>query len=78
MGKKKSGDTTASFACPIGRVFSTLERAARTESRFKEHLSRSRIEFLKAMKCLIDEKIEDLEKEDVTQGKKRATRIKVE
>jgi predicted transcriptional regulator len=78
MVKAKSDTMNEQMACPIGRFFSRLEKASRRKSKFTEHLSRSRIEFFKALKCLIDEKIEDLEKEGVLRGQKKATRIKVE
>jgi hypothetical protein len=78
MVKAKSDNMKEQMACPIGRFFSRLEKASRRKSKFTEHLSRSRIEFFKALKCLIDEKIEDLEKEGVPRGQKKATRIKVE
>lgn len=78
MVKVKSDNMKEQMACPIGRLFSRIEKASRRKSKFTEHLSRSRIEFFKALKCLIDEKIEDLEKEGVPRGQKKATRIKVE
>ncbi|MCF8146339.1 MAG: hypothetical protein K9N21_20730 [Deltaproteobacteria bacterium] len=78
MVKTKDETLNEQMICPIGRFFSKLEKASRRKSKFTEHLSRSRIEFLKAVKSLIDEKIEDLEKEGVPRGQKKATRIKVE
>jgi hypothetical protein len=78
MAKAKRDDMSEEMACPIGRFFMKLEKASQRKSKFTEHLSRSRIEFFKALKCLIDEKIEDLEKEGVLRGPKKATRIKVE
>jgi len=78
MVKAKNDTINEQTTCPIARFFSRLEKASRKESKFTEHLSRSRIEFFKALKCLIDEKIEDLEKKGVPRGEKKATRIKVE
>ena len=78
MAKAKSDARSEQMACPVGRFFLKLEKSFRSKSKFTEHLSRSRIEFLKAMKCLIDEKIEDLEKGGNPRGEKQATRIKVE
>jgi hypothetical protein len=78
MAKARSDNVNEQMACPIGRFFLRLEKASRTKSKFIEHLSRSRIEFLKALKCMIDEKIEDLEKEGVPREQKKPTRIKVE
>jgi hypothetical protein len=63
--------------CPVGRFFLDLERASGKRSAFFKHLDRSRVEFLKAIRSIIDERIEDLEKEPSPKAK-RATRIKVE
>ena len=78
MAATKNNPAPEPMACPIGRLFSRFEKACRGEGPFAEHLSRSRIEFLKAVKCLIDERIEDLEKKDVPRGQKKATRINIE
>lgn len=78
MVKAKNDNMNEQMACPIARLFSRLEKASRRKSKFTEHLSRSRIEFFKALKCLIDEKIESLEHAGVPRGEKKATRIKVE
>jgi hypothetical protein len=64
--------------CPVGRFFSELERRAGTESRFFEHLGKSRIEFLKAVRALVDERIEAIEKKGAAKGGRRRTRIEVE
>ena len=78
MPKQKSKDKNDSGSCPVGRFFSDLEKASGNKSKFLKHLTRSKLEFLKAVKYLVDEKIEDLEKKGHSKGKKRATRIKVE
>ena len=78
MAKAKSEDIHEEISCPIGKFFSDLEKMSRKKSKFIEHLTRSRIEFLKALKYLVDEKIEDLEKKGTPRGRKRKTRIKVE
>lgn len=78
MAKAKQEEKRAEIMCPVGRFFSRLQQASRTRSRVKEHLYRSRIEFLKALKCLIDERIEDLEKGEIPRGQKKSTRIAVE
>jgi len=62
--------------CPVGRFFMDLERAAGKKSKFLEHLGKSRMEFLKAVRSLVDEKIQDLEKKET--GKKNITKIEVE
>jgi hypothetical protein len=76
MGKEKN--ESEMFVCPVGRFFSDLEKLSGKKSEFVRHLSQSRIEFLKAIRSLIDEKIEGLENKIEKKGKKKATKIKVE
>jgi hypothetical protein len=64
--------------CPVGRFFQDLEESMGKESRFYEHLGRSRIEFLKAIKTLIDNRIEVLEKKTGRKGKKKIDKINVD
>lgn len=78
MPKEKSKEKDEKGTCLIGRFFSDLEKAFGDNSKFLEHLTRSKLEFLKAVKCLLDEKIEDIEKKGPSKAKKRATRIAVE
>jgi len=63
--------------CPVGKFFLDLQNASGKKSEFFDHLSRSRIEFLKAIRSLVDEKLEDFEKKSA-KGKKKVTKIKVE
>ena len=76
MGKEKVEKEMV--LCPVGRFFLDLEKASGKKSRFFEHLTQSRVEFLKAIRSLVEEKIEDLEKKGTARGKKRVTKIKVE
>ena len=78
MAKTKIEDIDERISCPVGRFFSDLEKMSRKKSKFQEHLTRSRIEFLKAVKSLVDERIEDLEKKGTPRRRKKATKIKVE
>ena len=64
--------------CPVGRFFMDLERAVGKTSKFTKHLNRSQIEFLKAIRSLVDEKIETLEKKDSPKAGKKMTKIKVQ
>jgi hypothetical protein len=64
--------------CPVGRFFLDLQRGARRKSKFFEHLDLSRIEFLRAIRSLIDERIEGLEEKKSTRQEKKATKIKIE
>jgi hypothetical protein len=78
MTEDKTDNMDGHTACPVGRFFLRLERTSGRKSKFAEHLSRSHVEFLKALKSLIDEKIEDLEKDVACREKRRATRVNVE
>lgn len=78
MGKEKSASDGEVFTCPVGRFFTGFEKAWRRSSPFMEHLNLSRLEFLKAVRSLIDERIEHLEKCSAPRQEKKATRIKIE
>jgi hypothetical protein len=79
MGKnKKEKKGQEVVLCPVGRFFQDLEETAGVQSTFFEHLNKSRIEFLKAIRSLVDERIEHMEKKASHRGKKKASRIKVE
>lgn len=75
MAKKKSENEGC--LCPVGRFFADLEEVFSKDSAFSRHLDKSHLEFLKAIKFLVDERIDTLEKKE-TKKKKRKTRIKVE
>ena len=64
--------------CPVCRFFSDVERIAGEKSEFFEHLNKSRVEFLKAIRSLIDERIEGLEGKGSAGARKKMTKIKVE
>lgn len=76
MGKKHHDDEIA--ICPVGRFFMNLENSPVRKSEFFAHLDRSRIEFLKALRSILDESIERLEKREPSKREKKATRIAVE
>lgn len=76
MGKKKS--EKEGFHCPVKQIFESVEAVLDKESGFYQHLTNSRIEFLKAVRCFIDERIAHLEKREGRAGKKKMTKIKVE
>ena len=76
MGKKRNENDVV--LCPVGKFFWDLEKVTEKKSKFFEHLSQSRIEFLKAIRSLVDERIEGLEKTASSKPKKKRTRIKVE
>jgi len=70
MAKAKKNIKNERVLCPIGRFFLDLEKASGNKSLVLKHLSRSKLEFLKAIKYLVDDKIEDLEKKGSAKGKK--------
>ncbi len=76
MAEKKTKDQD--IVCPIGKFFVDLDKAFGKDSDFDKHMTQSRIEFLKAIRSLVDERIETLEKKPSAKGKKRMTKIKVE
>ena len=76
MAKKRDEEERA--FCPVGRFFLDLEDSLGKDSKFFEHLNQSRVEFLKAIRSLVDERIEALEKRSGSKGKKKVTKIKVE
>ena len=67
-----------SLPCPLTKIFMHLRSSAERKSKFFQHLTRSRVELLKAVKSLLDDKIEYLEKKAASQDKKKMTKIKVE
>lgn len=75
MAKEKTNQETLS--CPVARIFSELEKAYGRKSTFFNHLHQSQIEFLKAVRSLVDDRIDELEKKS-ERGKKKTTKIKVE
>jgi len=76
MDKEKNENEI--FICPVSRFFSEIGKLSGRGSKFTEHLSQSRLEFLKAIRSLVDERIEGIEKKASKKGKKKVTKIKVE
>jgi hypothetical protein len=75
MAKQKEEEMVV---CPVGRFFMDLQRGSRRKSKFLEHLDLSRIEFLKAIRSLLDERIESIEEKKMSRPEKKATKIKIE
>ena len=61
MAKEKHKEEK--YHCPVGRFFEDLEGLQGGKSEFFDHLNQSRLEFLKAIRSLVDEKIENIEEE---------------
>ncbi len=78
MAEKKNDGDASKASCPIGRFFQGLEDLSKSSPEFLEHLDRSRLEFLKAVKTLLDGKIETLEKKRKPGKRKVARKITIE
>lgn len=76
MGEKKK--PPANCDCPVGKFFSILENGPDTSSSFYNHINRSKLEFLKAVRTLVDERIDDLEKKEKPKRKKKVKKIKID
>lgn len=76
MSKKKNEEQVV--LCPVGRFFLDLQSSSGEKSDFFKHLDKSRVEFLKAIRSLVDDRIEAIEKTERKKKEKRATRINVE
>ena len=76
MAQKKSEEYV--FECPVGKFFADIDKIFGKKSEFAKHMTQSRIEFLKGIRSLVDERIESLEKQHSSRGKKKMTKIKVE
>jgi hypothetical protein len=64
--------------CPVGKFFMELEDIMGKKSKFFEHMSRSKVEFLKGLRSLLDDGIEHYEKKSSKKADKKMTKIKVD
>jgi hypothetical protein len=64
--------------CPAGTFFMDLEKTFGRKSTFYKHMTQSRIEFLKGVKSLLDNRIEYLEKKGSNNAGAKMTKVKVE
>ena len=76
MAEKKSEQKTTS--CPVGGFFEDLEQAFGKKSQFFEHMTQSKLEFMKGIRSLLDARIDNLEKRRSGESGKKMTKIKVE
>ena len=65
-------------ACPVGSFLRDVEKTFGKKSKFVDHMTQSRIEVLKGIRSLVDERIEQLDKKKSGKTKKKATKIKVD
>ena len=66
------------ITCTAGTFFADLEKTFGRKSKFYKHMTQSRIEFLKGVKSLLDERIERLEKKNSKKTGAKMTKVKVE
>ncbi len=64
--------------CPVGKFFMDLEEVMGKKSKFQEHMARSRLEFLKGIRSLLEEGINCYEKKGTKKRDKKMTKIKVD
>ena len=76
MGKEKNEKEMV--LCQVGRFFLDVEKTFGKKSKFFNHLTQSRVEFLKALRALVDEKIDGLEKKGAGGERKKMAKIEVE
>ena len=76
MAEKKGKEEK--IICPVGTFFTDLEKIFGRNSPFYKHMARSKIEFLKGVKSLLDGRIERLEQKDSKKAGAKMTKIKVE
>ncbi|MBW1918225.1 MAG: hypothetical protein JRI57_09455 [Deltaproteobacteria bacterium] len=68
----------AEMGCPLCQLYNALLRLAGPQSEFCRHLQKARVEVYKAVRSLIDQRLEVLEKTAQTGTKKGFQKIKVE
>ena len=78
MSKKRNVHENETGFCPVGEIFQEIEKLSGKKSEFLKHLRQSRLECLKAIRCLVDAGIEHLEKKTDPANRKKAEKIKVE
>jgi len=76
MAKEKNKEEAV--ICPVGSCLREIEKTFGKKSKFAEHMTQSRIEVLKGIRSLVDERIEDLDRKISGKRKKKPTKIKVD
>ena len=66
------------FVCPVERFSRNFEKTLGRKSKFAAHLTQSHIEVLKALRSLVDERIEYLDDKASTKSKKKMASIPVD
>ncbi len=78
MAEKKTESERSKGLCPLGKAFQGPENFSRNTPEFREHLGRSGLELLKAIRVLVDSKIDTLEKRKPPAKRKVARKITIE
>ena len=76
MAAKKDKDPAVE--CPVGRLFMDLEDSLGKKSKFFKHMTRSKVEFLKGIRSLLDERIDHYEKKGFKKTDQKMTKIKID
>lgn len=76
MAEKKSEQETT--GCPVGSFLEDLEKTFGKKTPFFEHMTQSKLEFMKGIRSLLDARIDSLEKKRSGNPVKKMTKIKVE
>ena len=76
MAAKKNKDQE--IDCPVGRFFTDVEGTLGKRSKFFKHMTRSKVEFLKGIRSLLDERIDHYEKKGSKKTGKKMTKIKID
>jgi hypothetical protein len=66
------------ISCSVGTFLTDLEKTFGKKSSFYKHMTRSKIEFLKGVKSLLDDRIETLEKRGSKKTGAKMTKVEVE
>lgn len=75
--EKNQGCGFRAYGCPIGEFISRVRSTFGSESEFRQHMRNSRIEFLKAIRSIIDKRIEELE-QCGRASERRANKVEIE
>jgi hypothetical protein len=76
MAQKKNKEQMV--VCPVGKFFMDLEEVMGKKSKFFSHMARSKVEFLKGIRTLLDEGIDYYEKKGSKPAGKKMTKVKDE
>jgi hypothetical protein len=75
MGKKNAAPPAG---CPVGRLLQDFDRTFGESSAFGTHLRNAQLEFLKAVRTFIDERIATMETPAPPKRSKRMTKVTID